>query len=197
METVVDTRERILDAALDSFAEQGYAGASMRNIAARAGLRASSLYNHFAGKKQLLLALLERTGPVRMTEELAALPENLSMDGLRDRVFDALFALWRDPKEARMMRFLCGEAVHNRELGAMLERQIYGLERERLAGALARLWGNDPEAHDRAAQWAALSVSLAFGQRFRLMLGSGSAQEVEQVCRETRELFQLLGSHWS
>ncbi len=55
-----DTRERILDAAEGLFAERGLAGTAVRDIAARVGLSAPSLYNHFEGKQALYEAVLER-----------------------------------------------------------------------------------------------------------------------------------------
>ncbi len=54
------TRDRILDVAEALFAERGFAGTSMRDIAAAAGLTAASLYNHFAGKDALYGAVLQR-----------------------------------------------------------------------------------------------------------------------------------------
>jgi AcrR family transcriptional regulator len=54
------TRERILDVAEALFAERGFAGTSVRDIAASAGLTAASLYNHFDGKEALYAAVLER-----------------------------------------------------------------------------------------------------------------------------------------
>ncbi len=49
------TRERILAAALDLFAQHGFGGASMRELARRVGIRESSLYNHFPGKAAILV----------------------------------------------------------------------------------------------------------------------------------------------
>jgi AcrR family transcriptional regulator len=54
------TRERILDVAEALFAERGFAGTSVRDIASAAGLTAASLYNHFEGKEALYDAVLER-----------------------------------------------------------------------------------------------------------------------------------------
>ena len=54
------TRERILDEAEALFAERGFAGTSMRDIAQHAGLTAASLYNHFEGKEALYTAVLQR-----------------------------------------------------------------------------------------------------------------------------------------
>jgi AcrR family transcriptional regulator len=54
------TRDRILDVAEALFAERGFAGTSVREIATKADLTAASLYNHFAGKEALYVAVLQR-----------------------------------------------------------------------------------------------------------------------------------------
>jgi len=54
------TAGRILDTAERVFAEKGYAGTSLRDVANAAGLRIPSLYNHFASKETLYTAVLER-----------------------------------------------------------------------------------------------------------------------------------------
>ena len=64
---------RVLDAAEYVFAEYGFAGASVRDIAARAGLNAASLYNHFPGKQELYEAVLDR-GLMPILELLGELP---------------------------------------------------------------------------------------------------------------------------
>lgn len=59
------TAERILDAAEALFAERGYAGTSLRDVAAQVELRIPSLYNHFPSKDALYAAVLARgIGPV-------------------------------------------------------------------------------------------------------------------------------------
>ncbi len=55
------TRARLLDAALALFARHGYAGTSVRAIAARAGVATGLLYAHFDGKETLLGALFEQS----------------------------------------------------------------------------------------------------------------------------------------
>jgi AcrR family transcriptional regulator len=52
-----DTRERILDAALDLFIEQGFDGTSLRQIAEQLGVTKAALYYHFESKDDILLAL--------------------------------------------------------------------------------------------------------------------------------------------
>ena len=51
----VPTRERLIAAAIDVFAEGGFRGASITDIAARAGISGPGVYKHFATKADLLI----------------------------------------------------------------------------------------------------------------------------------------------
>ncbi|MCA9636381.1 MAG: TetR family transcriptional regulator [Myxococcales bacterium] len=53
-----EVRQRILAAALETFAAQGYAGATIATIAARAGIGAASLYRYYPGKAELFDAVI-------------------------------------------------------------------------------------------------------------------------------------------
>ena len=53
------TRERILAAALELFAEQGFEGATMRGIAERAECSLGLAYRYFRTKEEMVLALYE------------------------------------------------------------------------------------------------------------------------------------------
>lgn len=55
-----NTRERLLDAARSCFAESGFHGASVEEIAGRAGFSTGALYSNFDGKEDLFLVLMER-----------------------------------------------------------------------------------------------------------------------------------------
>lgn len=54
------TKERLLDAALTLFSQQGYAATGIRDILQHAGVTQPTLYHHFADKASLLQALIER-----------------------------------------------------------------------------------------------------------------------------------------
>jgi AcrR family transcriptional regulator len=56
-----ERREVIETVATEVFAERGYAGASIDEIARRAGVSAPVIYDHFASKRELHERLLERT----------------------------------------------------------------------------------------------------------------------------------------
>ncbi len=60
-----NTREIILQEALNLFSNKGYAAVSMRDIAAAVGIRASSIYHHFSGKQELFEALIQKANDVK------------------------------------------------------------------------------------------------------------------------------------
>lgn len=85
-------RAQLLDVALDVFVEQGYHAASMDEIADRAGVSKPVLYQHFPGKLDLYLALLESscdTVLAGVRDALASTTDN------RQRV-RATMELWYD-----------------------------------------------------------------------------------------------------
>jgi AcrR family transcriptional regulator len=55
-----NTRERLLAAARSAFASHGFHGASVDEIASRAGFSTGALYSNFDGKEDLFLVLMER-----------------------------------------------------------------------------------------------------------------------------------------
>lgn len=55
-------REQLLDTAAKLFAVHGYAGATTSQIAKAAGVTEPIIYRHFESKRELFIALIERTG---------------------------------------------------------------------------------------------------------------------------------------
>ncbi|MER6309310.1 TetR/AcrR family transcriptional regulator [Streptomyces sp. NPDC001739] len=86
-----EARTRIEDAAARLFAERGYAGTTIGEIAAEAGLSKPMLYRHFDSKQELHLALLERH-----RDELAAAPiqQLLHGEGDLDSRMRAMYDAW-------------------------------------------------------------------------------------------------------
>lgn len=61
----------ILSAALDAFAERGYHGTSVRDIADRVGTSSAALYHHFPSKHDILVTLM-REGIDRLVRDSEA-----------------------------------------------------------------------------------------------------------------------------
>ena len=55
-----DTKEKILDAALELFSQKGYEGTNIRELAASLGLVKSGIYKHYESKEAIWNALLDR-----------------------------------------------------------------------------------------------------------------------------------------
>ena len=55
-----DTKERILEAALEMFSRKGYDGTNIRDLTASLGLVKSSMYKHFESKDDIWNALLDK-----------------------------------------------------------------------------------------------------------------------------------------
>jgi AcrR family transcriptional regulator len=54
-----ETRQRLLEAATEEFAREGYAGANVDRISKAAGFAKGTIYNYFDSKRALMLALIE------------------------------------------------------------------------------------------------------------------------------------------
>lgn len=103
-------RDSILSAAGDVFAESGFSGASVSEIASRAGVAKSLIYHHFKSKEQLWHSVIEEY--CRSSELLERFHESLaeqdleSLDSLA-RGEEGLFAfLGRHSELIRMMSWL-------------------------------------------------------------------------------------------
>ena len=80
----VDKRELILRAAVRTFADRGFFGAQVADVARAAGVAAGTVYLYFRGKDDLLVSIFERTMREAIGEGKAALAEAPSpLDRLR------------------------------------------------------------------------------------------------------------------
>ncbi|MFI1993473.1 TetR/AcrR family transcriptional regulator [Actinoplanes sp. NPDC020271] len=80
------TKERIVEAGMITFAEHGYAGLSMRQVAERLDVHAGSLYYHVRNKEALLALLADRLASQAFEAGEKALTELPSAAGWIDRV---------------------------------------------------------------------------------------------------------------
>ncbi len=96
-----DTRSRILEAALQLFAERGFTGASMRSIASAVGIRSPSLYAHFDSKQAILDVLIEKTGPLAVVDVLRACRESIDVASFIRFLGDEVSKRW-SARDARL-----------------------------------------------------------------------------------------------
>lgn len=147
------TRRRLLDAAADVFARRGYAAASLDEISAAAGLTRGALHYNFAGKRELLLGLLDE----HLARRTAALERaDDPRDAVRRLPLDREFSLL-------LLEFACA-AARDPALHARLRPQLDGLRRRSVPATerlLERAGVQDAPAEVLVTAFSALANGLA------------------------------------
>ena len=152
------TRERILDAALDLFTEQGFDGTSLRQIAEQLGVTKAALYYHFTSKDDILLALhmrLHEAGRDALTQ-MGEEPVTLGQWGaLLEQVVDQMLA--------QRKLFL----MHERNQAALekLHRKDHDAEHEDIQNQFRRVLA-DPRVPLRDRVKIAASAGIVFSGLF-------------------------------
>ena len=84
------TVQRILEAAYKLFAEKGYRGSSMREIAEWSGIKAGSIYNHFKNKEDIFEAVFIEKHPLFRILSLLDEVEGTTAEELLSNAIDRL-----------------------------------------------------------------------------------------------------------
>ncbi len=119
------TRDRLIEAAAAVFAEKGYDGAGVQEIARRAGFTTGAIYGRFRGKAELLLAAMEAHShneldqlfaehrfEGKVTDVLTTVGSHLVTDPFDEGqalLLEAFVAARRDPEVAALMRGLVAQ----------------------------------------------------------------------------------------
>ena len=153
-----ETKTRILEAALELFAQNGYAGTSMSDIAARLGITKPALYKHFAGKHEILERIVERMRDMDYERaEEYEMPES-EPDGFADaylhtpvdriRAYSmAQFRHWtEEPFSAQFRKMLTMEQYHDAEMAQLYQNYLATGPVEYMAAIFRRMADSDAEA---------------------------------------------------
>lgn len=89
-----DTKQAILAAAAEVFAEKGYDGASIRQIATSAEVDPALLHHYFGTKEQLFLETVRP--PIDPAEVIPKIVVG-GVDGLGERVAETFLSIWEHP----------------------------------------------------------------------------------------------------
>ncbi len=160
-------RTQILDAAMATFATEGFQATGMAEVIAASGLSAGAVYRYYASKDQLIEAIADRVldEAVGRFERLLAEGEPLDPARTVALVVETVTAIAeRGPVDvSRLAVQAWGEALRNPAVGAVAER-AYGRLREIFTETVRRevAGGRLPADLDVASAGAAL-LSLVVG----------------------------------
>ena len=129
----MSTKEKILETALTLFAENGFNGTSVEQIAQNVGIKAPSLYKHFKGKEDILNTLID-IAEARYEEnfgsdkKIGKIPDSID-EFIHETVEKIRFTMC-DPLIRRMRIFLVQEQFRNERLAEITTRhQIEGIQK--------------------------------------------------------------------
>ena len=129
----MSTKDKILDAALSLFAENGYDGTSVEQIASIVGIKAPSLYKHYKGKEDILNALIDYA-EVRYEEMFGSernagkVPE--SQEEFIRVTMERISFTMRDPIIRKTRMLLVQEQFRNERISEVTTRhQLDGIQR--------------------------------------------------------------------
>lgn len=170
----VDTREDILVAAREVFAERGFDGATVRGVAGVAGVDPALIYHYFGSKQQLFVAAMEI--PYHWQQVLPAVLEG-PPEELGERLMRQLLAFWEDPRINPLFRGVVRSAATDPVAAAMVQRMLA----EGPFALLAQRIGT-PDAELRALLMASHVMGVAL-LRYVLAVEPLASAPVEQVAR--------------
>jgi len=134
-----DTRRQLIDAAIETLKDHGYAGASARAIADRAGVNQGLVFYHFGSVTGLLLAALDSVSAMRRARYGAAVQGVGSPAELVD-VASSIFREDLDAGHVAVLVAMIAGAATTPGLGGEVAGRIApwtGFARDAVAGALA------------------------------------------------------------
>lgn len=139
-ESVMNTKQRILDEALTLFAEKGYANVYVGDIAEKVGIKAPSLYKHYKNKRAIFDAIIDEMN-IRFTEQAKV----LNINGTDASVDAGIYKQLSEDQLLKLGREFFLYYLHddyNRKFRKMLTLEQF--HDEELAKVYSRLYVDDP-----------------------------------------------------
>ncbi len=150
----VDSRARILQAAVECLVEQGYSGATTLAIQARAGVSRGRLLHHFPSRQELLVAAAEHLAAERVrdtTERITGdLPGSAASPERIRQVVEFMWLTFHEPHFWAAVELWAASRTDDVLAGALLpeERKLGGVIRAAVDG----MWGPEFVGHPRYPQ---------------------------------------------
>ena len=131
-----NTKQEILDAALELFSVQGYEATSISQLAETVGIRKASLYSHFENKQEILDVLIQTTLAQYEKHSIFAKAdwddpdytkdkENLTPEAAAKMFIGQIRYILHDPQISRARKMLTIEQFRNQQMAQLQTKQNY------------------------------------------------------------------------
>lgn len=128
------TKTAILAAARTQFADRGYAGTTMRSVAAAAAVNPALIHHYFGTKDQLFLAALQM--PINPAEAIVQLLAAGRRSEFPERLVRYFITTWRDPIIGPALQAVLRRAVGDEDSAAQLRSLAENALLTQVAGSL-------------------------------------------------------------
>jgi AcrR family transcriptional regulator len=172
------SRQVLVELAAEEFAEKGYAGVSVRDLAARSQVTTGAIYHHFKGKPDLLLAAID----AHIVDDLEEVPTDSSA-GLAA----ALAAIFGDYPSRERLRALMVEGAIAAKTDPQARERLHVDTQDRLKGwaDTYEQWqeqgGIDPDLDVYAFLVSLWSIELGLGVLEALGVDLPSPEAMDDV----------------
>jgi len=160
-----DTKARIVDAALELFAQNGYLGTSMSDIAKQLSITKGALYKHFVSKQEILDQIIQKMNDLDLERAQAyGMPEN-EADGFAEvymhtsvekiRTYSiAQFRHWtEEPFSSQFRKMLTLEQYRDPEMAKLYHNYLASGPLEYMAAIFRKLTDSDAAAMQMALEF--------------------------------------------
>ena len=201
-----NTKQEILEAALDLFSAQGFEATSMQQIAEAVGIRKPSLYSHFAGKQEILDELVRTT--IEQYEkhslfaqadwdnpDFTAGKQDITEDDVLQMILKHFCYIVHDPQIKKSRKMLTIEQFQNPTLKELQTKQNYTDVMRYFTGLVKflirqkKLFGSDAEI---------MAAQLCFPVTVWINLCDREPEREKEITalieRHVREFFRIHGN---
>ena len=192
-----NTKQGILEAALELFSVQGFEATSISQIASAVGIRKASLYSHFESKQAILDALVRDVLDQYAAHSIFARPDGDSEDAPTPEstervILEQLRYILHDPHISRARKMLVVEQFRNPELAQLQTRQNYTDVLAYFTSLVERLIRSDVLAgEDPGIMAAQLCLPISAWINLCDREPEREAEVMELVRRHVRQFFRV------
>ena len=185
-----DTKERILETALELFAQSGYLGTSMSDIAEKLGITKGALYKHYTSKQEILDSIVEQMNKMDYERAKAYEMPEAEPDGFAEAYLHAPIAKiraygmaqfdhWTKERfSSKFRKMLTLEQYRDPKLAQLYHDYLATGPTEYMAAIFRKLTDSDDTAIQLALEF--------YGPMFLLYSVYDGAEEKERIAPQLR-----------